>query len=153
MVFFIQLLISNLWSTDQINPRMMVKDILRWLGVTPFELAMIAVSLVVYGILVSVKTLFLDSMSWWSIHAPLFVCDALWAYFCTIVLIRQIVNESYKTAIFRSLWSFNQILLLFLFKLLLCFRLEGQKQISRSEILSPLFVLLILLIVRACQLL
>lgn len=132
-----------------------VKDILRWLGVTPFELCMIAVSLTAYGFLLTLKvsTSIFDGFSWWFIHSPLFVCDSFWAYFCTIVLIRQIVNQSYKTAIFRALWSFNQILLVFLFKLLLCFRLEGQKQITRSEISSPLFVLLILLIIRACQLL
>lgn len=133
----------------------MTKDILRWLGVTPFEICMIGVSLLVYALLSAVKvsTSLLDSFSWWSIHSPLFVCDSFWAYFCCIVLIRQIVDQSYRTAIFRALWSFNQILLIFLFKLLLCFRLEGQKQITQTEILSPLFVLLILLIVRACQLL
>ena len=133
----------------------LVKDVLKWLGVTPFELAMIGCSFLIYSFLITIKTAtsLLDGFSWWSIHSPLFVCDSFWAYFCTIVLIRQVVSHSYKTAIFRALWSFNQILLVFLFKLLLCFRLEGQKQISRSEIASPLLVLLILLIIRACQLL
>lgn len=133
----------------------MMKDILRWLGVTPFEIWMIGASVLVYGVLFLTKasTSLLDSFSWWSVHSPLFICDSFWAYFCCIVLIRQIVDQSYRTAIFRALWSFNQILLIFLFKLLLCFRLEGQKQITQTEILSPLLVLLILLIVRACQLL
>ena len=133
----------------------LTKDMLRWLGVTPFEVCMIAVSLLVYAILVVAKscTSYLDSVSWWQVHGPLFACDCLWAYFCCIVLIRQLVDQSYRSAVYRALWSFNQILLIFLFKLLLCFRLEGQKQITQTEILSPLFVLLILLVVRACQLL
>jgi len=132
-----------------------MKTFLRWLGVTPFELGMIGVSLLIYSLLLGLKvfTTFLESISWWLIHTPLFVCDSFWWYFCTIVLIRQILDQSYKTAIFRALWSFNQILLVFLFKLLLCFRLEGQKSITQSEIMSPLLVLVVLLIVRACQLL
>jgi hypothetical protein len=137
---------------------MMMKDITRWLGVTPFELVMIGVSLLIYGLLLTIKTTtsLFDTylpLSYWVIHSPLFVADSLWSYFCTIVLIRQIVNQSYKSGIFRALWSFNQILLIFLFKLLLCFRLEGHKQISKSEIMSPLFVLFILLVIRGCQLL
>ena len=133
----------------------LLRDMLRWLGVTPFEVCMIGVSLIIYALLFALKswTSLLDGLTWWSVHAPLFLCDSFWAYFCCIVLIRQLVDHSYRAAIFRALWSFNQILLIFLFKLLLCFRLEGQKQITQTEILSPLFVLLLLLVVRACQLL
>ena len=129
------------------------KFILTWLGVTAFELCLIAVSLVVYLLLLTLRltTDLFDHCSWWIIHSPLFICDASWAYFAAIVFIRQLMSLRSRAPIFRALWSFNQILLIFLFKLLLCFRLEGQKQITHSEILSPLAVLSVLLVVRACQ--
>lgn len=135
-----------------------LKDILRWLGVTVFEVTLFCISITIYSVLLTFRlsniTILSDAtVSWFTIHSPLFVSDALLSYFCLIVLIRQYLVRTYRVAVFRALWSFNQILLVFLFKLLLCFKLEGQKQISHSEMFSPLMVLLILLVIRACQLL
>ena len=133
-----------------------LKDMLRWLGVTVFEISLFCICTTIYSVMLTLKlsgVIAEGSMSWWTIHSPLFISDALLAYFCLIVLIRQYLVRTYRVAVFRALWSFNQILLVFLFKLLLCFKLEGQKQISHSEIFSPLMVLLILLVIRACQLL
>lgn len=129
------------------------KFILSWLGISAFESLMIASFLLIYLLVLTIRltTDLLSQTSWWLIHSPLFICDACWAYFGIIVLIRQLLCHRSRAAVYRALWSNNQILLLFLFKLLLCFRLEGQKQITHSEILSPLAVLSILLIVRACQ--
>jgi hypothetical protein len=131
-----------------------LKEVIRWFGVTVFEILMFSVALLLYSVLLTFKLSgFLTSWSWYTIHAPLFIADALIAYFCLIVFIRQYLERTYRVAIFRSLWSFNQIMLIFLHKLLLCLKLEGQKGISNSEIFSPLFALLILLVIRACQLL
>jgi hypothetical protein len=130
------------------------KEIIKWFGVTLFEIFMILASLLFYSILFALKMdgLLSNLFSWWTIHSPLFVCDSLLAYFCAIVFIRQYQEGKYKVALFRAVWSFNQILLLFLSKLLLCFKLEGQKNMTHSEVLSPLFILLILLLIRACRL-
>jgi hypothetical protein len=130
------------------------KEIIKWFGVTLFEIFMILTSVLLYSILFVIKMdgLLSNSFSWWTIHSPLFVCDSLLAYFCAIVFIRQYQEGKYKVALFRAVWSFNQILLLFLSKLLLCFKLEGQKNMTHSEVLSPLFILLILLLIRACRL-
>ncbi|CAG2104740.1 unnamed protein product [Medioppia subpectinata] len=130
-------------------------EIIKWFGVTVFEIFMILVSILIYTILLTLKCdteLGGEWMGWWTVHSPLFMCDALLSYFCIIVFIRQYLDGKYKMALFRAVWSFNQILLLFLSKLLLCFKLEGQKHMTHSEILSPLFILLILLLIRACRL-
>ena len=132
-----------------------LKDILRWFGVTLFEITLLSIFIFIYTITLTMKlsNIVLGTTSWWFIHSPLFIGDSLLSYFCLIVFIRQYLERTYRVAVFRALWSFNQILLLFLFKLLLCFKLEGQKQITTSEITSPVLVLLILLLIRACQLL
>ena len=130
-------------------------EIIKWFGITLFEIHMVLVSLLFYSLLLMLKVdaIIGDQwLSWWSVHSPLFVCDALLSYFCVIVFIRQYIDGKYKMALFRAVWSFNQILLLFLAKLLLCFKLEGQKHMTHSEVLSPIFILLILLLIRACRL-
>lgn len=125
-----------------------------WFGVTPFEMLMQLIAITVYSLLVALKIegVGASSLSWWTIHIPLFVCDAFSAYYCIIILIRQHLEGAHKVALFRALWSFNQLVLLFLGKLLLCFKLDGQKHLTHSEVFSPLFFLLLLLVVRACQL-
>lgn len=132
-----------------------LKDLLKWFGVTLFEITLLSIFIFAYTITLTMKlsNVLLGTTSWFFIHSPLFISDGLLSYFCLIVFIRQYLERTYRVAVFRALWSFNQILLIFLFKLLLCFKLEGQKQITVSEVTSPLLVLLILLLVRACQLL
>lgn len=131
-----------------------LKEILRWFGVTVFEILLFCVALTLYSFLLAFKLAgFMPNTTWYIVHSPLFVADALIAYFCLIVFIRQYLERTYRVAVFRALWSFNQVMLIFLHKLLLCFKLEGQKGITNSEIFSPIFALLILLVIRACQLL
>ncbi|GIY27413.1 hypothetical protein CEXT_708531 [Caerostris extrusa] len=89
-------------------------------------------------------------MSWWTTFVPLFICDGLNAYFCLIIFIRQYLEGQYKTAAMRSSYSFIQILLVFLFKLLLCLKLEGQRNLVYSEIISPLFILMIISFLGNC---
>lgn len=130
-----------------------LKEIIKWFGITVFEMLLLSISILAYSVLITFKLEgYFTGLNWWIVHSPLFMCDAFISYFCTIVFIRQYLEGSYKIAIFRGLWSFNQILLLFLGKLLLCFKLEGQRHITHSEVCSPIFFLLILLIIRACQL-
>lgn len=129
-----------------------LKEIIRWFGVTIFEIVIILAGILIYSILLTLKLDgVLQDSSWWSIHTPLFIADALSAYFCVIVFIRQYLEGTYKLAVFRAIWSFIQLLLLLLAKLLLCFKLDG-KSMTHSEVLSPIFFLLVLLAIRACHL-
>ncbi|RWS30908.1 transmembrane protein 203-like protein [Leptotrombidium deliense] len=124
-----------------------------WLGVTLFEIFIVCVSFLIYTIVLTLKLEgVLQETSWWKIHTPLFMCDAFVSYFAVIVFIRLYLEGSYRIAFLRTLWSLNQILLLFAGKLLLCFKLENEKQITFSEVFATIFFLLLLLVIRACQL-
>lgn len=62
------------------------------------------------------------------------------------------LQGSYKSALVRALWSLFTLLMLFLFKYLLCQKLNGDVALDYSEVMSPIFILLQLVMVRACQL-
>lgn len=129
-----------------------LRELVRWLGLTMIEILLNLVAIAVFSVMATLKLEKQIAMSWWTTFIPLFICDGLNAYFCVIVFIRQHLEGMYKAAALRSSWSFIQLLLVFLFKSLLCLKLEGQKNLVYSEVLSPLFILLMLIMVRACQL-
>ena len=52
----------------------------------------------------------------------------------------------------RALWSLFVIGLLFVFKFLLCNKLDDISKLDFSEVMSPVFILLQLVMIRACQL-
>ena len=118
---------------------------------TAFELWLHAVSVLVFSVLAVLKYEGVLGVTWWVIFIPLFACDGLSAYFCVIVFIRQYMQVDIKTAFLRILTSSLSLVLLFLFKLLLCQRLSGQRDTSVSEVMGPLFVLLQIIMVRACR--
>lgn len=133
-----------------------LEELVHWLGLTVFEIWVNLVSISIFTLLLSLHlegVLFSGTVTvWWMIFSPLFTADALNAYFCTIVLIRMYLEGLYKAAFFRALWSFWFLGLLFAFEFLLCRRLTKNNDAEYSEILAPMFILLQLMAVRACQL-
>lgn len=133
-----------------------LEELVHWLGLTVFEIWVNLVSISIFTLLLSLHlegVLFSGTFTvWWMIFSPLFTADALNAYFCTIVLIRMYLEGLYKAAFFRALWSFWFLGLLFAFEFLLCRKLSKNNDAEYSEILSPMFILLQLMAVRACQL-
>ncbi|XP_014243989.1 transmembrane protein 203 [Cimex lectularius] len=127
-----------------------LEELLTWLGLSLFELWLNLVSLCLFSILLALPSSILES--WWVVFSPLFIADALNAYFSIIVLIRMYLEALYKVAVLRGLWSFCFIFALFTFELLLCKKLSGETSLEFSEVLSPVFILLQLMAVRACQL-
>lgn len=132
-------------------------ELVHWLGLTVFELWINLISIAVFTILLALhleEKILTDkpSSAWWIVFSPLFVADAMNAYFCTIVLIRMYLEGMYKVAFFRALWSFCFLTLIFAFEFLLCKKLSSLSSLEYSEILSPIFILLQLMAVRACQL-
>ncbi|BET00658.1 Transmembrane Fragile-X-F protein [Nesidiocoris tenuis] len=127
-----------------------LNELLSWLGLSLFELWLNLVSLCVFSILLALPSS--SPSSWWITFSPLFVADALNAYFSTIVLIRMYLEALYKVAFFRALWSFCFLAALFSFEFLLCRKLSGETSLEYSEVISPIFILLQLMAVRACQL-
>ncbi|CAI6349764.1 unnamed protein product [Macrosiphum euphorbiae] len=57
-----------------------------------------------------------------------------------------------KEAVTRTVWSSALLFVWSLFKVLLCRRLAGLSNLDYSEIMSPIFIVLQLIAIRACQL-
>jgi len=131
-----------------------IQEIVRWLGLTVFEIWTNLIALLLFTILLALKfdpNTDVYSYSWWTVFFPLFASDALNAYFCIIIFIRMQLESSLKNALLRISWSATFLFMIFLFKFLLCKKLMGQVSLDYSEIFAPLYILLQLIAVRACQ--
>lgn len=128
-----------------------LQELVHWLRMTAFELWLHTVSVLIFSVLAVLKYEGSLVMSWWVVFIPLFTCDGLNAYFCVIVLVRQYMEHDLKVATVRFLTSGLSLVLLFLFKLLLCQRLSGQRDMLVAEVMGPMYVLLQIVMVRACR--
>merc|ERR1719458_1742899 len=132
-----------------------LKELLKWLGLTVFEIWVGLLSFTVFTVLLTLKVeKVFDSLTWWQVFSPLFISDALNSYFCVIVFIRMYLEGAYKAATTRALWSLFMLALLFIFKYLLCQKLSDSSdtKLDYSEVMSPIFILLQLVMIKACQL-
>ncbi|XP_015430362.1 PREDICTED: transmembrane protein 203 [Dufourea novaeangliae] len=132
-----------------------LNELVHWLGITIFEIWVNLVSLTIFTMLLALKlddNYLLGNAGWWTVFSPLFVADGLNTYFCAIIFIRMRMEGIIKAAILRALRSLILLLLIFVFKYLLCKKLTGQSTLEYSEMMSPIFILLQLIAVRACQL-
>ena len=130
-------------------------ELVHWLGLTNFEIWVNLVSITMFLILLVLKLdndYFFGHQDWWIVFSPLFVADGLNMYFCSIIFIRMYMEGMIKDAVLRALWSLILLLLIFIFKYFLCQKLSGQATLEYSEVLSPVFFLLQLIAIRACQL-
>ncbi|XP_076037371.1 transmembrane protein 203 [Oratosquilla oratoria] len=129
-----------------------LRELTKWLGITVLEIWITLVSLLVTLVLVSLKMEgILAHTSWWVILSPLFIADALNTYFCVIVFIRTYLDGTIKPAALRALWSFSVLILVFIFKFLLCRKLSDNQSLEYSAVMSPIFILLQLIMIRACH--
>ncbi|EDW66081.1 transmembrane protein 203 [Drosophila novamexicana] len=137
-----------------------LSELVRWLGLTEFEILVNLCGLLVFTITLVFKIsgTFNNIMpelmcDWFSIFSPLFFIDICNAYFCVIVGIRMYLDSDNKRkALHRFMWSTYFLVLIAIFKYLLCLKLSGKTGLEYSEVFSPIFVLLQLVAVRACQL-
>ena len=140
--------------TSAMNPTMFLtlKELVRWFGMTVFEIWVHLLTLLIFTVLTTLKQEGVVEMSWWSAFSPLFVADGVNAYFCIIVFIRQYQDYSLKTAGVRLFSSLLVFSLLFVFKFLLLQKLSDKfSTLSHTEVIAPLFPLLVLLSIRSCQ--
>ncbi|XP_078604823.1 transmembrane protein 203-like [Branchiostoma floridae x Branchiostoma japonicum] len=128
-----------------------LKEIIQWIGLSAFELWLHVVSLLVFSILLALKLEGVLSTTWWTVFIPLFASDGLHAYFSSIVFLRLNLEGDLRTAGIRTAWSAVVLVLLFAFKMLLCQKLEDQNNLTFAMIMSPVFILLQVLMIRACQ--
>ncbi|ELT97574.1 hypothetical protein CAPTEDRAFT_178898 [Capitella teleta] len=128
-----------------------LEELVKWLGVTVFEMWLNLASLLIFTILLCLKLEGAMTTSWWNVFVPLFLADGLNAYFCVIVFIRMYKEGLYKKATARLASSVVCLVCVFVFKLLFCQKLSAQNSLSYSEVFASLFVALQILLVRACQ--
>ena len=90
------------------------------------------------------------TIDWFRLFSILFCADIVCAYFCFIVVLRMHLSamQSSQKLFF---WTLNFILLTGLFKYLIALKLTGTQSLEWTEVCSPLFVLLQLFALRACQ--
>jgi len=129
-----------------------LQELGQWLGVTAYEIWVWVTSVFAFSILLSVKLDTITALSWWTVFSPLFVGNAMNAYFIVTVFIRMYVDKKIKPAVLRLLWSISQLFLVSLFELLLCWKLNEPSYFEYSEVMAPLFLLSLFIMVRACQL-
>lgn len=129
-----------------------LQELGQWLGVTAYEIWVWLSSLSVFTILLSLKCDGEMDLSWWAVFSPLFIGDALNAYFVVTVFIRLYIAKRVRPATLRTLWSLLQLVLVFLFEFLLCWKLHDPTQFEYSEVMAPLFILSQFIMIRACQL-
>lgn len=162
---------SNHEERHEIRTYFKMIEISRWLGISPFEILINLISLLVFSIFltltvdgyfdfflikppINVTGLSQDneslktSIDWFSLFSILFCADVLNAYFCFIVILRLYLAN--MQCVHKLFWALNFIILTGLFKYLIALKLTGST-IEVTEICSPIFVLLQLFALRACQ--
>lgn len=149
-------------------------ELVLWLGVSEFEIFVHLVGTLLFTVLLAMRiehmpagfsgtallgvnasltpTWFGHPLDWFTVFAPLFGADILNGYFVFIVGIRMYVaQENKRKALHRLLWSAKFLVLISVFKYLLCLKLQGTQNLEYSEVFAPVFVLLQLVAVRACK--
>ena len=126
------------------------RELTRWLRLTIFEFVLMITSFFLFSILLALKLDGQISLSWWEVFIPLFACDALVAYFDIIVFIRLYLANEDEVAFKRIIVNGSVILLLFIYKILLCQRLSGGNDLRYPVIHIPIFILAKGLLIRSC---
>jgi ribonuclease P/MRP protein subunit RPP20 len=166
---------SNHEERNEIRTYFKMVEISRWLGISPFEILVNLISLLVFSIFLTLTVdgyfdFFLiksatqnntnhdsyhhsdlppkSTIDWFSLFSILFCADILNAYFCFIVILRLYMAN--MQSVHKLFWTLNFIILTGLFKYLIALKLTGST-IEVTEICSPIFVLLQLFALRACQ--
>ena len=127
------------------------KELTRWLGVSIFEIWLSVVCFFVFSIFLAMKLEGDITWSWWSVFIPLFAFDGCAGYFVAIVCIRLILENEKRKAALRALWNGSNLALLFVYKVLLCQRLELENLMTYSVIHTPVFIFLLMLTIRGCH--
>lgn len=166
---------SNHDERNEIRTYFKMVEISRWLGITPFEILINLISFFTFSILLTLtldgytdfftitpphngtlhETYHGDGYSspkpvydWFRLFLVLFCADILNAYFCFIVILRMYLQN--LQSMHKLFWTVNFILLTGLFKYLIALKLTGTN-LEYTEVCSPIFVLLQLFALRACQ--
>ncbi|KFP35591.1 Transmembrane protein 203, partial [Chlamydotis macqueenii] len=127
-----------------------LRELVQWLGFATFEVFLQGLALLVFSVLLVLKV---DgeasALSWW---VAFFAADGLCTYFTTIVSVRLFQDGEKRLAVLRLFWILTILSLKFVFEMLLCQKLmEHTRELWYGLIMSPVFILLQLLMIRACR--
>lgn len=131
-----------------------LRELVQWLGFATFELFLHLGALLIFSLLVALRADFTEAISWWQVFVPLFTADGLSTYFTAIVSIRLHQEGERRLAVLRLLWVLTVLSLKLVCEVLLCQKLADLDQAPNlwfGLIVSPLFILLQLLMIRACR--
>ncbi|XP_007898389.1 transmembrane protein 203 [Callorhinchus milii] len=129
-----------------------LRELVQWLGFATFEMLMHLMAFLVFSILLAIKVDFVPLLAWWYVFIPLFTADGLSTYFTMIVSIRLFQDGEKRLAVMRLFWILTVLSLKFVFEMLLCQKLvDPSPQLWYGLIMSPIFILLQLLMIRACR--
>ncbi|XP_075435391.1 transmembrane protein 203 [Ascaphus truei] len=130
-----------------------LRELVQWLGFAQFEIFLHVSALLIFSVLLALKVDGLAlGLSWWNVFIPLFAADGLSTYFTTIVTVRLFQDGEKRQAILRLFWILTILSLKFVFEMLLSQKLvEHTKELWFGLIMSPVFILLQLLMIRACR--
>ncbi|KAM4019636.1 transmembrane protein 203 [Anomaloglossus baeobatrachus] len=129
-----------------------LRELVQWLGFAQFEIFIHICSLLVFTILLAMKVDDLVDLGWWNVFIPFFAADGLSTYFTAIVTVRLFQDGEKRQAVLRLFWILTILSLKFVFEMLLCQKLvEQTKGLWFGLIMSPVFILLQLLMIRACR--
>ncbi|XP_048369086.1 transmembrane protein 203 [Sphaerodactylus townsendi] len=130
-----------------------LRELVQWLGFAPFELLLQALALLAASVLLVLKVDGVATgLSWWGVFAPFFAADGLSTYFTTIVSVRLFQDGEKRLAVLRLFWILTLLSLKFVFEMLLCQKLgEQSHELWYGLIMAPVFILLQLLMIRACR--
>ncbi|KAJ7308072.1 hypothetical protein JRQ81_008577 [Phrynocephalus forsythii] len=124
-----------------------LRELVQWLGFAPFELLLQGLALLAASVLLVLK-----SLSWWGVFGPFFAADGLSTYFTAIVSVRLFQDGEKRLAVLRLFWILTLLSLKFVFEMLLCQKLgEPSQELWYGLIMAPVFILLQLLMIRACR--
>ena len=121
------------------------------LGVSPFELTLQFISLLISTVLIAMKLENDIVISWWTIFVPLWIANAMWIYFRFIIFLRVLFhypNKRYR-AMFTLFWIISFSALLTTFEILICDLMDKGKY-SLSTVVIPMFIVHGMLLIRSC---
>ncbi|CAD5217871.1 unnamed protein product [Bursaphelenchus xylophilus] len=101
-------------------------ELQKWTGITPFELLMHCIAILISTIMFTVKWYKIVQFSYWHIFGPMFLASGLDLYFVFIVALRVYVEEKQiRRSLATHLFNFLRASMFGLFLMFLCQKIEG----------------------------
>jgi ribonuclease P/MRP protein subunit RPP20 len=128
------------------------RTVCKWLMMTEFEMLINLMGITASTILLALKVDEYLNLNWRAIFMPLFVADALQAYFCLIVVIRLYFDYQKKKSLLHGFSTGSLLILRFISKLLFYILLSKEDESypngfkpTLQQAMTPLFVHLTIL--------